>query len=316
MQTSNQPVLSLEHVTKTYGSFNAVKDLSFTLPGGGITGFLGPNGAGKTTTLRMILGMIRPSRGRLSVLGARSAIPVRGRIGYLPEERGLYRKMTAVQSITYFARLKGMGASRARTAARDLLTRFGLKDFADAKIEALSKGMAQKVQILATIAHGPDLIIFDEPFSGLDPVNQQVLEDMIRMLAAEGRTVVFSTHVMQHAERLCDRLLIIAAGEKRFDGTLDDARKLLARRIRIAGRGDFSGLTRVPGVAQVQPDSDDMPDRRALVITLSEGADPQALLRHCFEAGIALERFEVKEPSLHDVFVALAGDSAAEARTR
>ncbi|NWH09113.1 MAG: ATP-binding cassette domain-containing protein [Alphaproteobacteria bacterium] len=313
---SDRCVLDLSCVTKTYGDFTAVRDLSFSVNAGGITGFLGPNGAGKTTTLRMILGMIAPSSGEIRVLGAPNALKVRGRIGYLPEERGLYRKMTAAQSIAYLAQLKGMNGASAKKSALNLLERFGLKGFAHARIEALSKGMAQKVQILAAIAHGPELIILDEPFSGLDPVNQQVLEDLIREMANEGRTLIFSTHVMQHAERLCDRLILIAAGEKRFDGTLGEARHLLPRRVRIAGRGDLSLFSKIPGVVSVTPDSDDGHDHGAIVITLAEGADPQALLRAAFEGNVALERFEVREPSLHEVFVALAGDAAREAVVR
>ena len=211
------PVL-LENVTKRYGAFTAVDDLSFSVAQGEIYGFLGPNGAGKTTTLRMMLDIVQPSAGRVSILGSSSAISVRRRIGYLPEERGLYRKMKAAESIAYFARLRGLTARDAKKKAGDLLERFGLEKFARSKNEALSKGMAQKVQLLATIAHEPELLILDEPFSGLDPINQKTLEDLIAEQRAGGRTIIFSTHVMQHAERLCDRFLIIARGKKRFEG--------------------------------------------------------------------------------------------------
>lgn len=205
--------VSLQSVTKRYGSFTAVDDLSFDVAKGEIYGFLGPNGAGKTTSLRMMLDIIQPTAGSITVLGSNSAISVRRRIGYLPEERGLYRKMKAAESIAYFAQLRGLSAAEARKRAYELLERFGLEKFARSKNEALSKGMAQKVQLLATIAHEPELLILDEPFSGLDPINQQTLEELIRDQRAQGRTIIFSTHVMQHAERLCDRFLILAAGK-------------------------------------------------------------------------------------------------------
>ena len=192
--------LELRDVTKRYGDFSAVDGLSLVVPKGCIYGFLGPNGAGKTTTLRMILDILRPTSGSIRVLGADSALSVRDRVGYLPEEKGLYKKMKAWSVIAYFATLKGLSRADARRRAFELLARYGLKDFAEARTEALSKGMGQKVQVLASIAHDPELVILDEPFSGLDPVNQGVMEDIVTDLRARGRTVLFSTHVMQHAE--------------------------------------------------------------------------------------------------------------------
>ncbi len=194
--------LVLENVIKSFGAFEAVDDLSFSVNKGEIFGFLGPNGAGKTTTLRMILDIIPPTSGRIMVLGSSSAIPVRRRIGYLPEERGLYRKMRAADTIAYFASLRGVPQKLAKARALSLLEQFGLGDFARAKNESLSKGMAQKVQLLATIAHEPELLILDEPFTGLDPINQATLEKLIGDLRNQGRTIIFSTHTMQHAERL------------------------------------------------------------------------------------------------------------------
>src|SRR6266404_3100037 len=192
--------LELRDVTKFYDQFKAVDSLSFRLQPGSICGFLGPNGAGKTTTIRMILEIIKPSSGALTVLGQRSALQVRHRLGYLPEEKGLYKKMKAWAVIAYFASLKGLDRKAARKRAYELLERYGLKDFAEKPTDALSKGMSQKVQVLASIAHDPELVILDEPFSGLDPVNQQVMEEVIRDMARRDRTVLFSTHVMQHAE--------------------------------------------------------------------------------------------------------------------
>lgn len=313
MSNAGNDAVAFEGVSKSYGDFHAVKDLTFAVPKGAIYGFLGPNGAGKTTSLRMMLGMIRPGAGTISVLGSTSAMGVRERVGYLPEERGLYRRMTPVETIVYLARLKGMEATSARRRALELLERFGLGAFANTKIEALSKGMAQKVQILGTVAHGPDLVILDEPFSGLDPVNQQVLEELIEGLRAEGRTVLFSTHVMQHAERLCDHLVLIARGRLAFEGTLEAARALMPRTIRLKTSAALAALGELPGVSAVALE-DEAHGRYEL--TLADGAEGEALLRACFARGIALESFDMSEPALHDIFVSLVGDGAREADTR
>ena len=305
-------VVAFRGVSKAYGDFRAVEDLSFAVAPGTIYGFLGPNGAGKTTSLRMMLGIIRPSAGEIEVLGSDSAMGVRERVGYLPEERGLYRRMTPVETIVYLARLKGMAAAAARKRALELLERFGLAAFAHTRIEALSKGMAQKVQILATVVHAPELVILDEPFSGLDPVNQQVLEDLIVDLHREGRTVLFSTHVMQHAERLCDRLLLIARGRLAFEGTLAEARARLPRTIRLKTRSEAAALAALPGVAEVIADA----AAGEYELRLAAGADGEGVLRACFERGLALARFDMSEPALHDIFVALVGEGAAVADAR
>ncbi|MGH7748662.1 MAG: ABC transporter ATP-binding protein, partial [Candidatus Dormibacteria bacterium] len=194
--------LELEGVVKRYGDFLAVDDLTLRARAGSILGLLGPNGAGKTTALRMSLGLIAPTAGRIVILGGASASEVRNRIGFLPEERGLYRRMTAAGAIAFFASLRGMAKSAARARAASLLEEQGLGFAAHRQIRSLSRGMAQTVQLLAALAHEPDLVVLDEPFSGLDPVNQQSLEALVRGLARRGTTVIFSTHVMQHAERL------------------------------------------------------------------------------------------------------------------
>src|SRR6266702_4159012 len=248
---ANGATLELRDVTKFYGQFKAVDGLSFSLQSGSICGFLGPNGAGKTTTLRMILEIIKPTSGEITVLGHSSALQVRHRLGYLPEEKGLYKKMKAWAVIAYFASLKGLDRKAARKRAYELLERYGLKDFADKPTDALSKGMAQKVQMLASIAHDPELVILDEPFSGLDPVNQQVMEEIIRELARRNRTVLFSTHVMQHAERLCDRILLIAKGRKIFDGTIPEAKAIIPRRVHLETEDDIAALRGLAAVALV-----------------------------------------------------------------
>jgi len=302
-------IVELSHVTKRFGDFTAVRDLSFALKRGSILGFLGPNGAGKTTTLRMMLGILAPDEGRITVLD-QSIAQVRERIGYLPEERGLYKRMRADAAIAYLATLKGMNRADALKKARQLLESFGLGEFARVRIEGLSKGMAQKVQVLSAVVHDPEFVILDEPFSGLDPVNQTELESFIRNLAAEGKTILFSTHTMQHAERLCDRLVILAKGSKRFEGTLDEARGLLPRRARLAADTDLGFLATVPGVAHVTPPVP--PSQPYWIIDLKEGDDGRALLAACFDRKVPLTHFDVAPPSLFDVFVSLVGQAHAQ----
>jgi ABC-2 type transport system ATP-binding protein len=305
--------LELRGVTKYFGEFKAVSDLSFALERGAIRGFLGPNGAGKTTTIRMILDIFKPSSGEIRVLGRPSALDVRDQIGYLPEEKGLYKKMKAWAVIAYFATLKGMPRKAARIRAHELLERFGLADFADKPTDALSKGMGQKVQVLASIAHDPEFVILDEPFSGLDPVNQQVMEEIIRDMAARGRAVLFSTHVMEHAERLCERILLIAKGRKIFDGEVSEAKALLPRRVRIEAESDIGAAPELAGLAEIHK-LEGGPGMWEL--RLHPGADPQAILQICFARGVRLRGFSQHDPSLHEVFVKLVGSEAKEATFR
>ncbi len=285
-------------------------DVSISIPRGSIYGFLGPNGAGKTTTIRMILEIIKPSSGEISILGHPSALQVRNRIGYLPEEKGLYKKMKVWAIIQYFAMLKGMSKKAARDRAWELLEKYGLKDFAEAKVEALSKGMAQKVQVLSAVAHSPELVILDEPFAGLDPVNQRELEELINDLSKNGQTVIFSTHVMQHAERLCDHILLIAKGRKIFDGTLAEAKSTMPRRVMLETADAIEPLNSLSGINEIEAlNTDDVDsDTKSWQLKISEELNPQDILRSCFERGIALNRFEFTEPSLHDVFVHLVDD--------
>lgn len=311
-------VLSLSNVDKNYGDFKAVDDISISIPKGSIYGFLGPNGAGKTTTIRMILEIIKPSSGELSILGHPSALDVRNRIGYLPEEKGLYKKMKVWAIIQYFAMLKGMNKQEAKDRAWELLEKYGLKDFAEAKVEALSKGMGQKVQVLSAVAHNPELVILDEPFSGLDPVNQTVLEDLINDLSDNGQTVIFSTHVMQHAERLCDHILLIAKGRKIFDGTIGEAKATIPRRVILETNDNFDALKNIDGVNDIEPfeTEENEHSTRQWQVQIAEQVNPQTILKTCFEQNINLNRFEFTEPTLHDVFVHLVGDDAREAEFR
>ena len=316
----NDYVLEVTNVTKKFANLTAVDQVSFSIPRGSIYGFLGQNGAGKTTTIRMIVDIIRPTSGHISILGASSALDVRERIGYLPEEKGLYKKMTAVATVAYFATLKGVGRKEARQRARALLEQYGLGQFANSKIQDLSKGMGQKVQVLSAISHNPEFVILDEPFSGLDPVNQQVLEELIRNMSAEGRTIIFSTHVMQHAERLCDQLLLIAKGKKIFDGSVAAAKRTIPRRVFIETRDDIQPLRELDGVVAISRSQSDSTASAAdnyfsWEIQIEERMNPQAILEKCFAAGIALRQFDHSEPSLHEVFVSLVGAQAVAGQT-
>jgi ABC-2 type transport system ATP-binding protein len=301
--------LAIEDLTKRYGDVFVVDDLSFAAPQGRILGFLGPNGAGKTTTLRMALGLIKPTSGRIRVLGEEDAAKVRSRIGFLPEERGLYRRMTPVGAITFLAGLKGMKAAHARRRAIELLESQGLGEAKHRQIRLLSKGMAQKVQLLSAIVHEPDLVILDEPFSGLDPVNQLSLETLIRSIAARGATVIFSTHVMQHAERLCDQVVLLAAGRKVFDGTVEAARKVAPRSVVLEGAfGDdaLNGLLGLDALAFERLDTGAL----RIVATLDPSVPAQVVLGAVFAKGLPIERFELREPNLHEAFILLTAPCA------
>ena len=300
--------LSLTGVTKRYGDFTAVQSLSFGVETGQICGFLGPNGAGKTSTIRMVLGLVEPTEGAIEVLGTRDARKVRERIGFLPEERGLYKRMTPIDAIAFFAGLKGMGDREARRRAKAMLEEQGLGAAMNRPIKALSKGMSQKVQLLSAIAHDPELVILDEPFSGLDPVNQQSLEAIIRDLAAKGATVLFSTHVMQHAERLCDRVVLMARGRKMFDGDMAGARSHAPRLLVLEGDIHPEAVQALPGIERVEVSTIADQGTVQLSATLKPGANGQEALRAAFSQGLDLRRFELKEPTLHDAFIALTGD--------
>ena len=297
-------VLTLERVTKRFDRTIAVDDLSFSVVAGTVFGFLGGNGAGKTTSLRMVLDIIRPTSGRIEVLGREPGRANAPEIGFLPEERGLYRQMTALDTIAYFGRLKGMTSADARREGAALLDRFGLAANSKQTVDKLSKGMAQKVQLATALVNRPRLLILDEPFSGLDPVNQGLLEDEIRRMSEAGATVVFSTHVMQHAERLCDKLLLLAKGRKKFEGTLDEAREQLPARLTIVAKDDPSKLA---GVEFAQDRGEAEAGWRRWDVRLDPGVPPGDVLERCVAEQFALRRFEQVQVSLHDVFVHIVG---------
>lgn len=306
-------ILTLDGVTKRYGSFTAVNSLDLRVERGTITGFLGPNGAGKTTSLRMSLGILRPDAGKVRMFGKSPNARTLDRVGFLPEERGIYKKMKAEDAIVFFARLKGMSPGEARKRARTRLEQFGLGSAGGKKIKELSKGMAQKVQIIAALVHDPEFIILDEPFSGLDPVNQKVLEQMVRAEAQTGKTVLFSTHVMEHAERLCDRIVLIAKGRKVFDGTVNEALGEVPRSVTLetAGGDDLSALLSAHG--EVTDQGVNAEGARSWQIILKPGSDAQSLLKACVDANVRLVRFEPMRAHLHDAFVHLVESSPKEA---
>ena len=296
------PPLSLNNVSKAFGGKPAVRDVSFTVNPGEIVGFLGPNGAGKTTTLRMALGLIKPDTGTVNLFGETPGEAAFGRIGFLPEERGLYKKQTARESIAHMARLNGIAKREAFTLADDLLQRYGLGEATRKKNKDMSKGMAQKVQLLAAIAHDPEFHILDEPFSGLDPVNQQVLEGIVREIAGRGRTIVFSTHVMEHAERLCDRIILMGGGSKVFDGTTEEALAMAPRRVTVASED-----TRLADF--IAPFAEDVTAaNNSLTLTLKPGAQAHDLLEKSVADGVRLSRYEPQRATLHEAFVALVGE--------
>ncbi len=292
--------LTLEGVTKRFGKHTAVDDITLHIRPGSIYGFLGPNGAGKTTTIRMIMSIIYPDSGRLQVLGHPNAEAVKDRLGYLPEEKGLYKKMRAAEILAYFGQLKGMDGRSARTKAKELLERYGLGEWIDKRCEALSKGMGQKVQILGTLIHDPELVILDEPFSGLDPVNIELMREIILQMKRDGRTVIFSTHIMEQAEQICDSIFLIDKGKKVLDGTLAEVKAGEDLGIRLDYDGDGSFLHGLPGVRRINDAG------KSAEIFLDEGVDPQAFLANMV-GKVTVRRFDLREPSLHEIFFRAVG---------
>lgn len=297
----------IDHVTKTFGPFTAVNDLSLEVPEGSVYGFIGPNGSGKTTTLRMIMRILHPDRGEISVLGDHSLAAATNRVGYLPEERGLYKQMKVRDLLRFYAELKGYRKSRADIDS--WLERMGLGGWAVKKVEALSKGMAQKVQFIATIIARPELVLLDEPFSGLDPVNLEVLREAILDIHRQGTTVIFSTHDMSVAEKMCDFIFMIYKGKKVLDGTLESIQDQYGSdtlRVRLEANGTPVDLERLPGVVRVADFG------RFQELRLERLADPQQVLAELMNRG-KVRHFELSRPSLHDIFVRIASPELEEA---
>jgi ABC-2 type transport system ATP-binding protein len=291
------------NLVKDFGETRAVDGVSLSVPTGSIYGLLGPNGAGKTTTLRILLGIIDPSSGTRNVLGRERPLEAAAEIGYLPEERGLYPAMHARDAIAFMGALRGLPIAEGRRRADALLGEHGLGDWAKRPIRNLSKGMAQIVQLLGTIIHKPRLIVLDEPFAGLDAINQARLEEMIRREARAGATVIFSTHVIAHAERLCERVAIIAKGSVAFDGLVDEARARLRPIVRLRTRAsDGPWREAIPAGARREGDE--------YVFELPRGG-PEPLLKALIDGGAGIETLAIERPGLHDAFVSIAGNAAA-----
>jgi ABC-2 type transport system ATP-binding protein len=303
------PAVRLEHVTKRFGHRNAVSDLTLEVPRGVICGLLGPNGSGKTTTIRMIMGILRPDEGSVALFGGDPTATRRTKLGYLPEERGVYKKMKCLDFITFLAEIRGVPRPEGRRRGLAWLERLGLRDWADKKVEDLSKGMQQKVQFAGTVIHEPELLILDEPFSGLDPINQDVLETIVRDLRASGKTILLSTHLMDQAERLCERVCLISKARKVLDG---DLRELKAAEWKGVVAVEFEGPDRWvagPEIARAERVNG------GLHLVLHDGADHQAILRRGVQAGAEILRFELVEPRLHEIFVRHAGGGADDDAT-
>jgi ABC-2 type transport system ATP-binding protein len=295
--------VEIDQVTKTFGNHVAVDDLSLVVPANSVYGFIGPNGSGKTTTLRMIMRILHPDRGTIRVMGENVLTAANDHVGYLPEERGLYKTMKVRDLLRFYAELKGMRDSKAAIAG--WLERLGLAGWADKKVQALSKGMAQKVQFIASVVARPTLVLLDEPFSGLDPVNMEVLRDVILGLRKQGTTVIFSTHDMPVAEKMCDSIFMIYKGKKVLDGTLASIQNVYGSdtlRVEVEGGTTSAGL---PGVVKVTDHG------RMQELRLDRSADPQQILARLMERG-PVRHFEVARPTLQDIFVRIAGSDAVE----
>ncbi|HUF89736.1 MAG TPA: ATP-binding cassette domain-containing protein [Gemmatimonadota bacterium] len=308
------PAIEIRGLRKEYGDTVAVDGLDLVVPRGSTYALLGPNGSGKTTTIRTLLRIQEPDAGEVRVLGEEPGPAVRDRIGYLPEERGLYPRMKVHDVLTFLAELKGMPPKVSRPRIEAWLERVGLADRADDRVDALSKGMQQKLQFIAAVVHEPDLVILDEPFSGLDPLNQQALREIVAEIRSAERTILFSTHIIEHAERLCDHVCILSRGRAVVDGELGAVRRNHG--------GRHVGLTLDPWTPEAVTTVRTAPetarlheDGNRLELVLADGADPRALLVRLVEAGVGLLRFEVVEPSLQQVFIERVGSKPIEEGT-
>jgi ABC-2 type transport system ATP-binding protein len=307
----SQAVISVDRVTKRYSGHTAVRNLSLEVPKGGLFGLLGPNGAGKTTTIRMLLSIITPDEGKVTLFGAQgTGRELSGRIGYLPEERGLYPKMRVLDQLAFLGECKGLSRWDARKRAKVWLERLGLGEWSGRKVSDLSKGMQQKVQFAGALQHEPELVILDEPFGGLDPVNSQIMRDVVVEVGRSGRTVLFSTHIMEHAEKMCDRITIIARGEKVVDGPLAQVKRDFGHSsLALTFTHNAVGAKAILADRSLVSRVDDA--GASAEVELAPGTDPERLLKALVLADVGLTRFQVIEPSLQSIFIAKVGPEAA-----
>lgn len=300
----------VEDITKNYGSFRAVDSLSFEVHKGEIFAMLGPNGAGKSTTIRMILDILKPDSGRIQVLGETISDTLKNRIGYLPEERGLYKDVKIIDMMAYLGTLKGMTNKQARKKAEELLMRLALSDHYDSKAKELSKGMQQKVQFAVTVMHEPELIIVDEPFSGLDPVNTLVIKELITEIKENGTAIIMSTHQMGQVEEMADRLLMISHGKQALYGPVDDVRRQYAlHAVVVEGQGNWNA---VPGVERVEHDTNGR--NSALLYMEPDKTSNDILAAIAAAPAVEVERFELAVPSLNDIFIRVAGEDPTDSQ--
>ncbi|HKV73974.1 MAG TPA: ATP-binding cassette domain-containing protein [Gemmatimonadales bacterium] len=306
----------VDHVTKRFAGHTAVHDLSLEVPSGGIFGLLGPNGAGKSTTIRMMMNIITPDEGTVTLFGARgTGRDLAHRVGYLPEERGLYKKMKVLDHLIFLGEIRNLPRPEARRRAIAWLERLGLSDWTLRKVEDLSKGMQQKVQFIGALIHEPELVILDEPFSGLDPVNSKVMKDVVVEIARSGRSVLFSTHQMEQAEKMCDRVAIIARGEKVLDGTLTEIKAAGGKRnVALSFYRDAAQAARVLENRQLVSRVED--NGATAEAELAANSGPDELLRALVASGAGISRFEVVEPSLESIFISKVGIEAARPLAR
>ena len=301
---SDAPSLIVDHVTKRFGDFTAVNDLSLQVHRGRVFGLIGPNGAGKTTTIRMIVNITVPDSGGIKLFGQPMSSKLQDRIGYLPEERGLYRKMKVGEQLRFFAELKDVRGKDADERINKWLAKLQLTDWKNKRAKDLSKGMQQKVQFITAVIHDPDLLILDEPFSGLDPVNVELMKQTILEKKAEGKTIILSTHQMEIAEKLCDDVCMINRSHKVLDGKLREIRRSFSRNaVELQITGGDEVLEDPSLVANIRESGDD------LEVLLAPGADAQTLLKRLVASGAVVNKFELAEPRLHDIFIAKVRES-------
>jgi ABC-2 type transport system ATP-binding protein len=299
------PTVELRNLRKAYDGHVAVDDLSLTIPPGTVFGLLGPNGAGKTTTIRMVMDILGPDRGEVLLFGRPRQAGDGRRIGYLPEERGLYRKMKVADQLEVLAALNGVGRGRSKPLIADWLAKVGLAEWADKKIETLSKGMQQKIQLIGTVLHEPELLILDEPFSGLDPINQGLFKELIAELKGRGRTIVFSTHIMEQAEKLCDDIGLVARGRLILSGNLAAIKRERGpRAVEARFEGAAPALDGVPGISAHEAADD------TARITLADGATPAGLLAALVGRGARVAEYRSLEPDLESIFVQAVHDAS------
>ncbi len=290
--------ISVNQVSKSYGDFVAVNNLSLEVKQGCIFGLLGPNGAGKSTTIRMIVNITMPDSGEIRLFGQTMSAKLQERAGYLPEDRGMYKKMKVGEQLAFFAELKGLSRGDAENRIDAWLERVEMTEWKQKKWEELSKGMQQKIQFVSTILHSPDLVILDEPFSGLDPINVGLLKEIVQEQKKSNKTIIFSTHLMEQAEELCDEICLINHGQKVLGGRVREIKRSFGWRfIAIDGEGYEAAIQDNPLVRQVTPARDHVE------VTLQDGADPQALLRQIVNNGAQITRFEMVAPSLNEIFI-------------